>query len=448
MRKLKSFKIFTCLCLVLTFSILISIGILTKFRNDANALFTNMDTEEQTINIYTLVENTDPFETSDDLTFIIQTTIDQENQNLALDEIKSKFNKELNIIKKVELLDAVDALYEKEGKFLVLNAAYANTLDDLSAYQDFTSKTKIVYSFSRSISQQQTYNHQDITNTPFTIYVAGDDTRGSQLTTFGRTDVNLLLNVNPNTKQILIVGIPRDAYIPNPALNYEDDKLTHLGNEGIQNTMNGISEYFNIDINYYGKVIFDSFEKIIDAIGGIDVDNPYYFDTIDGNGKLDGGVDHQFPEGLIHLDGESALAYCRERYNLSNGDYGRNEHQTYVLKAVVKKVLSKDILTNYASILSALEGQFMTNLTTDEVLKLVSMQLTSLNDWEIINYHLGGTGDMCGTASMGWNRQLYVVHLFDSQVQFIHDQIEKLKNDEILVQDILPQNDETTYIPN
>lgn len=76
------------------------------------------------------------------------------------------------------------------------------------------------------------------------------------------------------------------------------------------------------------------------------------------------------------------------------------------------------------------------------------MQLSDNKKWDIITYHLGGIGDMCGTASMGWDRKLYVVHLFDSQVGFVKKQMEMLKRDELIVQETLPQNDETYYIPN
>ena len=235
--------------------------------------------------------------------------------------------------------------------------------------------------------------------------------------------------------------------IPNPALGYGYDKLTHLGNDGIYNTMKGVGHYYHFDIDNYVVVNFNTFRNIINALDGIDVDNPYYFNTIGGNGSLTGEA-FEFPEGTIHLYGEAALAYCRERYNLPNGDYGRSEHQTIVLKAIIQKLLSPAIITNYSDVLSSLEGQFLTDFDVDDIYKLIAMQLDDNSEWDIISYRMGGEGDMQGTASMGWNRLLYVVHPFESQVKFIKDEIEKMKNNEKITQQVLPQEKDTTYIPN
>ena len=90
----------------------------------------------------------------------------------------------------------------------------------------------------------------------------------------------------------------------------------------------------------------------------------------------------------------------------------------------------------------------MTDMSVEDLFKLANMQLNDGGDWEIITYHLGGNGDMCGTASMGWDRKLYVVHLFDSQVKFVKNQINLLKKDMRIKQEVLPQDGDTTFIPN
>ena len=412
-------------------------------KKQAQTLFKETTEEEAIINVYRLKGNDKDLSEG---TFILQKALDQQNQEYALDQLKDFLDQdELSIIETKDILSGVDALYNKEGDFLLLNDVYVDAIEDVSTYRDFSDETEVVYGVvNQIVKEEKTFVHEDITTTPFTVYVAGCDTRSGRLTIYGRTDVNLLLSINPNTKQILIVGIPRDAYIPNPALNYGEDKLTHLGNHGIDNTMKGVSEYFDIPIDHYGEVIFETFKSIIDALGGIDVDNPYYFNTINGNG----GGNREFPEGVIHMDGETALSYCRERWNLPNGAYGRNEHQTYVLKAIMNKLLSREILDRYVFVWDALKGQFMSDFDIEDIFDLAAMQFDDEGKWEIITYHLGGKGDMCGTASMGFDRKLYVVHLFDSQVQFVKQQIDLLKKDELIQQEVLPQNDETTYIPN
>lgn len=431
--------------------ILVILFLLPFIESKIKDIFLKQNVFSTVINVYALKDDAKNEITEyQNPVFIILNSNDLENQNYAIKEINNIFNKNVVQLVKEDLISSAKALLDKEGNLLVLNEAYIDLIEEFDGYTTFGDKVKIVYSIERRIETEteRPLVKTDITNTPFTVFAAGCDTRSGRLSVYGRTDVNLMLTVNPNTKQILIVGIPRDSYIPNPAINYEDDKLTHLGNAGIYNTMKGVSEYFDIDINYYGEVIFNTFKDIIDALGGIDVDNPYYFTTAGGNGGQYSEKDYSFERGTIHLTGDSALAYCRERYNLSNGDYGRNEHQTIVLKAIMKKAFSKEILDRYILVWDAIKGQVLTDFDVDDLFDLINMQINDNSEWDIISYHLGGIGDMQGTASMGWNRKLYVVHLFDSQVKFVKEQIELMMNDERIEQKELPQEGETTYIPN
>ncbi len=418
---------------------IVGLVFLPNLENRIKSIFTDQIGMSSVINVYSLKDN--DTEINRNAKFIIQRSIDQDNQNYALDSIKNEYGISITVVGKSDVIEAAKALYDKQGDLLVLNEVYVDLIEEIEGFEDFGEKTKIVYSVERVIQSEAESAlpiRTDITDTPFTVYVAGCDTRSGRLSIYGRTDVNLLLTVNPNTKQMLIVGIPRDTYIPNPALEQGLDKLTHLGNNGIHNTIEGVSDYLDIIIDYYGEVIFDTFKRIIDAVGGIDIDNPFYF----AEGE------YSFNEGLIHLNGDQALAYARTRHPLSNGDYGRNEHQTFVLKAFIKKIMSPVLLENYSELLDALKGQFMTDMDVLDIFKLANMQLNDNKEWEIITYHLGGIGDMCGTASMGWDRKLYVVHLFDSQVKFIKKQMDMMRRDEVISQEELPQEGETYYIPN
>lgn len=424
---------------------------LPNIENRVKKIFNNVKIDNEIINVYVLNKNyrddIDEFKSS---RFIVQKAIDQDNQNYAVDVLKKKFEKDsLYLVSKDDVMSAVEALYKEEGTLLILNEAIVPMIEEFEGYNNFSEDCKVVYSINKEviIDEPVIEKPKEITERTFIIYTAGCDTRSGRLTTYGRTDVNLMVCVNPKTKQILIVGIPRDAYIRNPALDNQKDKLTHLGNHGIFNTIKGVNNHFNIDIDYYGEVIFDTFRNVVNAVDGIDIDNPYYFNTYGGNGGMN-GMQFEFPEGNIHLYGDAALAYCRERWNLPNGDYGRNEHQTIALKALIQKLLSPSIIENYNSILNALDGQFLTNMDMEDVFKLIAMQLDDNSSWDIITYHLGGEGAMQGTASMGWDRLLYTVNLFDSQVNFIRNEIEKMNNDERIKQQSLPNETDTTYIPN
>lgn len=462
--------------IVAAFNVLLSICLiggslyLPVMERKLNNIFTaSPDTVDMKINVYALtvdylnnhpdvsqkygqIIESDDIQAFKDHPIITQRTSDLSNQQYALDQLKELWTADaLNINETEGIIDAAEALYHGDGELLILNEYYVPTLEDQAGFENFALDTRILYTITKQIEiekeepviEEETEKSSDA----FTIYIAGNDTRSSYLSIYGRTDVNLLLTVNPTTKQILITGIPRDAYVPNPALGYGNDKLTHLGNDGIPNTMRGIEEYFGIDIEHYLTVNFVTFKNIIDAVGGIDIYNPYYFTTVNGNGHYDAG-DFDFAEGNIHLYGDSALAYCRERYNLPNGDYGRNEHQTIVLKGMIDKLTSAAILTSFDSVLNSLQGQFITDMSADQIYELVRKQLDVGGSYNIVSYHLGGNGAMQGTASMGWERMLYTVNLFDSQVEFIREQINKVINSEILEQSELPEVDNTTFIPN
>ena len=444
----KSFSVI--LNILLTVLMIAGLILLPNIEKRIRNIFKDVRTDEAIINVYVMKdkykEDINEFVHS---CFIIQKRNDQENQKYAIETLKDVLGvSAIKTLSKDDIVSAVEALYNNEGDLLILNEAYVDMIEEIEKFSDFSEDTRIVYSIRKEIEVEvEEPFEREITNAMFTVYVAGEDTRSGRLSIYGRTDVDIIVNINPVTKQIMIIGIPRDTYIPNPAIDYGYDKLTHLGNDGIQNTMKGVSEYYGIDVDYYGVVNFNTFKRVIDALGGIDVENPYYFTTLHGNGSLTGEV-FNFPEGTIHLDGDSALAYCRERYNLSNGDYGRSEHQTIVLKAIFEKLMSSESISRYDDLLIAMQGQVLTNIEVDDLYKLVAMQLDDNSKWDIISYHMGGTGDMQGTASMGWDRKFYVVHPFKSQVKFIQQETEKMKNNEIISQQSLPNEDDTTFIPN
>ena len=444
----KHFRFFAIsLNIVLSVLMLVGLILLPNIENRVRNIFKDVRVDEAIISVFSTNEKyKENLSDYHNPTFIIQKRNDQENQAYAIEQIKEMLGvSSIRTIEKEDIPSAVEALYNNEGDLLILNEAYIDTIADIEKFNKFSDDTRSIVSIIKQIEVVvEEPIEKDVTNSLFTFYIAGEDTRSGRLSIYGRTDVDIIVNVNPVTKQVMIIGLPRDTYIPNPALAHGYDKLTHLGNDGIQNTMKGVSEYYDIDIEYYGIVNFNTFKYIIDAIDGVDVENPYYFVSTSGGDSLT----YYFEEGTVHLNGASALAYVRERHNLSNGDYGRSEHQTIVLKAIIQKLISPDSLGMYDDLLNVLQGQFLTNMDVEDIYKLIAMQLNDNSSWDIISYHMGGEGDMQGTASMGWDRRLYVVHPFESQVKFIKQETEKMKNNEIIAQQKLPNEEDTTYIPN
>ena len=184
----------------------------------------------------------------------------------------------------------------------------------------------------------------------------------------------------------------------------------------------------DIPLARYTMVNLETFKKIVDALDGVDVDNPYAFH----------GGKYEFPAGEMHLDGDQALAYVRERKSLPNGDFGRNEHQTLVLRAILRKMLSFEIISKFNALLESLKGTFVTNIRVNDIYRLVNMQVTDMAEWKMISYQVTGTTGAAETASMP-GQYLSVVYLNENQVNFVADQYRRLMAGEILEQQEIPQ---------
>lgn len=255
----------------------------------------------------------------------------------------------------------------------------------------------------------------DVTNTPFNFYVSGLDMEGS-IAEDGRSDVNMIVTVNPNTHKILLTSLPRDAYIDLKSVAAKD-KLTHTGLFGIEETVGVAEELLGLDINYYGKVNYTTVTRLVDAIGGIDVVSDYTFDT---HGM---GVYYIFYEGENHLDGSRALAFARERKSFADGDLQRNRNQQIVLEGILKKALSSTtILTKYTSILNAVKENVDLNLSAGDIQKLVKMQLADMPSWQIERQSIIGTPDADVCYSEG-SQVRSIVILDPESVQQAKDKI-------------------------
>ncbi len=303
-------------------------------------------------------------------------------------KVQTTLDKEINYHKK-----------EKDNSSSLITSLLANDVDailmeenEVFLYQemehDFNENTKVLKSFSVDFVKEDIKKEVEINKIPFNIYITGIDTYGN-LNKVSRSDVNIIATVNPNTHKILLTAIPRDYYVQLHGTTGLKDKLTHAGLKGIDMSIQTIEDLLSNSINYYVKINFTSFTKIIDAIGGIDIEVPFAFSA--NYQEEDGSyVYYDFQEGMQHLNGEEALAYSRERYNLREGDVGRAKHQQQVIEAMVKQCLSAKILTNYASIIGAIEGNFATNLELANITSFIQKQIKEMPTWTIEKQVLTG----------------------------------------------------------
>ncbi len=231
---------------------------------------------------------------------------------------------------------------------------------------------------------------KNITNTPFTVYLSGLDTRDlSSIYSKGLSDVNMVFTVNPKTKQILIVNVPRDYYVGLWGDNNKRDKLTHAGTYGVDCSMETLGAVFDVEFNYYAKVNFKSVIDIVDALGGITVESDFNFTSAHStNGRA-----YTFVKGTNYLSGEAALAFARERHSFSEGDRQRGINQQKIISAIIDKAVSPAMLDsdNLGNFLTAVTDNVVTNFSSDEISDVIKMQLGDMASWDIATYSVDGT---------------------------------------------------------
>lgn len=308
------------------------------------------------------------------------------------------------------LKEKVNVSFESMGSFDVLAKALLNGDTDVifmnSAYYDmaleevdgFTKDSvKILEDINVKVKSEAEAKTVNVTKEPFNIYVSGLDTTGSIGNT-SRSDVNMILTVNPKTRTILLTSIPRDYYVK-LASKGAMDKLTHSGLYGIDETTSTVEDLLGIDINYHIKVNFTTVVKLVDTLGGITVDSDYSFSA--------GG--YNFQAGQNYLNGEAALAFSRERYSFLSGDNQRVKNQQAVITGIINKCASSaSILTNYTGILNSVEDNLQTNMSQKDMTSLVKMQLGDMSGWTIKQCSLTGSGKMTPVYSIP-NYNVYVM---------------------------------------
>lgn len=354
---------------------------------------------------------------------------DTKDTRKAIKKINKNLGSSVDVTKVSSPMDAIKELYGSttgDAKAIVLNEAYMDIVEEMDGYSNFEDQTKLIYEVSIKEKKKIEKVDSDIVNNPFVMYLSGSDTRDEELTT-SRSDVNILAIVNPKTKQLLLVNTPRDYYVANPAGGGALDKLTHCGLYGIDNSMQTLSLLYDEQINYYMQINFTGFEKVIDAVGGLDIEvepgnevDIFYTDSSEG-----------VQAGINHLDGKRALAFARERYAYTDGDVQRGRNQMQVIQKFVQKVQTGEFLKNYTEVLQSIQGMISTNLTQDNISDLVKMQLQEMSEWTIQSYTVNGTGAHAVTYSAG-SEELYVTYPDDSMVQHATYLINKVMNGETI----------------
>ena len=282
-------------------------------------------------------------------------------------------------------------------------------------------------SFLNSTSVKNADQVSRITKDPFNVVITGMDVDG-KIDEEGRSDVNMVLTVNPKTAQLLMTSIPRDYQIYMPDKENAMDKLTHTGFYSVESTILAEEDLLEFNANYYVKVNFTTVEKFIDAIGGVDVYSDYEFEPTKYKGWT-------VQEGMNHMDGKQALAFARERKAFDDGDRQRVKNQQAVFEAMFKKATSSStMLMNYSVILTELKDYVQMSFSSKEIRSLVKYQISKNLKWDIYRNALTGGDDMQPLYTTG-GQYAYVMSRDEESIAHAKELIQAVMRGDPLTKD-------------
>ena len=343
------------------------------------------------------------------------TKVDKNNIDTLMSALKKDKKVDLKVDDVASYQEAYDNLKSGKSKAMVLSGSYASLLESVDS--NYASNLKTIYTYK--IKKKTNNSAKQVDSKVFNIYISGIDTYGS-ISTVSRSDVNIIMTVNMNTHKILLTTTPRDAYVKIPDGGADQyDKLTHAGIYGVETSEKTLENLYGIKIDYYARINFTSFLKLIDQLGGVTVHNDQAFTSL--HGKFD------FPVGDIQMNSEQALGFVRERYSLDGGDNDRGKNQEKVISAIVNKLASLKSVSNFTSIVNNLQDSVQTNMSLDTINALANTQLDSGSKFTVTSQAVTGTGSTGQLTSYAMpNSSLYMMKLDDSSVASASQAIKNL----------------------
>lgn len=368
--------------------------------------------------------------------FGILESLDRANTDEMVAQINRELGAEIVTREFPGIGQLVDALLDGTVNAIIMNEAYFGIITEMEGYENTADlirdvTVKAVETVITEAPEPQTERKEQEPSAAamqeetkesdhiYTILISGIDYRGG-LVAKSNSDVNVLAVVNTETRQALLINTPRDYFVPLSISGGQRDKLTHAGIYGIDCCMDTIGMLYDVDVDYYFRVNFSGLKDIVNALDGVNVYSEYTFEA--------GG--YQFYEGYNYLYGDQALAFSRERYSFATGDRQRGKNQMAVIQAVVNKALSPELLKNFTSLLSALEGSFEMNIPYTLIAKLVRNQLNGGGDWNMQTYSVNGSDGNDVPYSM--SQSVYVMIPDQSTVDKAKELIGQVKAGEVI----------------
>ena len=354
--------VLTVLILFITFSTFKTISFIKNLSGETEYI--------KTYYVVALKENNYQLE---DITKI--TVYENSDSSKVIEQLKRVISFET--ITSFDLGEIVDQLTNNQIQAILIEKNIHDLL--IEEIETFDQKTIILYQVELTSKIEVMPITVDPTEKPFNVLITGIDSYGD-IKRVGRSDVNVVINVNPKTRKIVIISIPRDYYVNIHGEDKLKDKLAHSGIYGTEKTIKTVENLLDIEINYYLKVNFNSIIELVEAIGIITVNSEYHFES--------GG--YRFYKGENQMDGYKALAFLRHRYTLPGGDRGRNLNHQIFINGVIEKATTPAVLMRYNTILHKLENKIIFNMEEEKIIAFIKKELNSKEKWQIVNYGLNG----------------------------------------------------------
>lgn len=291
------------------------------------------------------------------------------------------------------------SLVGNEVDAAVLPSNYKGIFEVVDGYEDALKNTEAIDTFSDKVTSEISGSTKDITSEPISILVLGVDE--------GRSDANMVVTFNPISLEITMTSLARDSYVPIACYaGQSSDKLGHARVQGVECTIKTIENLLDIDIDYYFESNFKGVVEMVDALGGIVINNPYEIvgqDSSDERGHYTVWVP---PGENVPVNGEQALAFARERHLYATGDFQRQANQQQVIKAVLTKAMQTRDLNKLLNMLDAAGDNVKTNISIDEFIDLFNYIMEKTKRYQGIE-SLENMFKIVGSRVTGYNSSVW-----------------------------------------
>ena len=407
------------LSVVLSLSLILGSAVYVVRGDSFIRAITGAKTEAHEVSV--VVKEDSNFETLDDvrgLPFSANMLMDKLNIEQAKEILLSESDLDVEIDEYTKYTSLVADIQDGTTYVMLLNEAHRDLILEID--ENFSENTRVIHTIKFEKEVELTDFNTNVDKDTFSFFITGIDTYGP-VSSVSRSDVNMIMTVNPRQNQILLLSIPRDYHVTLASFGAKD-KLTHAGIYGVEESVSTLENLLDMDIDYYIRVNFTSVEQIVNAMGGVDVQSLYDFNA----------AGHHFNKGPNHLDGSQSLAFVRERYSLPNGDLDRGRHQQALMQGIINKATSPTILTKYNSILSSVSGSLEMSMPDKDLKKLVKNQQDENAAWDIHQYQLSGVGSNSTSTYSMPGSYLYVMEPDYATVDYASQIIHAMENNEII----------------